>query len=93
MEMDKMDVYANIISDIVNRTNGEWDRMSYLDKIMTVTIMKQVKKEVDRYMTEQYPILKMWASLNVDDIVLQETEPDLTRFRDNNIFNERFTRL
>ena len=90
---NKMDMYSNIMDDICNRTNGEWDRMSYLDKVMTVTVLKEVKQDVDRYMTEQYPILKMWASLNVDDIVLQETEPDLSRFRDNNIFNERFTRF
>lgn len=90
MEDNKMDMYSKIMDDICDRTNGEWERMSYSDKLMSITIMKQVKKEVDRYMAEQYPAIKMWASLDISDIQLQEKEPDLNRLHNEDSLYKQF---
>lgn len=87
-----MEVYSKIMDDIVSRTNGEYSQMNFSEKVMTITIMKQIKLEMDRYMREQYPVVKAWASLNVSDIILQEQEPDLTRWKDGN-FQEQFEKL
>lgn len=83
--MDKkvIDTYNDIMNDIVSRTGGEWDRMSYSDKVMCVSIMKDIKIEMDKYLREQYPIVKMWAALDIDDIRLSCTEPDFSSFEDN----------
>lgn len=89
MQEDKMQVYQDIMEDIVNRTGGEYERMSYSDKVITISIMKEIKENMDRYMREQYPAVKAWASLEISDIALNETEPDLTRFRsdeENNFY-------
>lgn len=84
-----MEVYQSIMNDIVSRTGGNYEDMSYLDKVMTITIMKEIKQQMDRFMREQYPAVKAWASLDISDIALNETEPDLSRFRseeENNFY-------
>lgn len=81
MQPEKLQVYQDIIDDIVSRTGGNYINMNYTDKLMTITIMKEIKAEMDRYYKEQYPVVKMWASLNIDDIMMSETEPDLTKIR------------
>ena len=76
MDNEKVKIYNEIMEDIVDRTNGEWDKMGYTDKVITVSIMKELKNEMDRYLKEEYPIVKMWSSLSIEDIRLSCTEPD-----------------
>ena len=80
---DEMKVYQEIMDDICNRTNGEYEKMSYTDKLMTISIMKIIKEQMDRYMKEQYPIVCAWSAIPIESIILNETEPDFTRFRNN----------
>lgn len=91
-ESDKMDVFSKIMDDIISRTNGEFSQMHFSDKLMTISIMKEIKEQVDNYMREKYPVVKAWASLDIKDLQLKEQEPDLSRFEDNS-FNEQFTRM
>ncbi len=84
--MNNIDIYSEIVNDIVNRTDGKFENMNYQEKIVITQVMKKIKEEVDKYMAEQYPIIKMWASLDITDIRLNETEPDFIRFN-------RFDRL
>lgn len=89
---ESMEVYGQIMDDVVARTNGDFSKMSYSDKLVTISIMKQVKEQVDKYMRESYPVVKAWASLDVKDITLREQEPDIRRFREDS-FNEQFDKL
>lgn len=89
---ENMEVYGQIMDDVVARTNGDFSRMSFSDKLVTISIMKQVKEQVDKYMRESYPVVKAWASLDVKDITLKEQQPDLSRFKDDS-FNEQFNKL
>ncbi|WP_313757167.1 hypothetical protein [Tissierella sp.] len=91
-QQDNMQVYQDIMNDIVSRTGGNYEDMSYLDKVMTITIMKEIKQQMDRFMCEKYPAVKAWASLDISDIALNETEPDLTRFKEDS-FQEQFEKL
>ena len=93
MDNEKVKIYNEIMEDIVDRTNGEWDKMGYTDKVMTVSIMKELKAEMDRYLKEQYPIVKMWASLSLEDIRISETEPDFSSFEDNIETLDKFNRV
>ena len=73
----------NVLDDIYNRSGGDFDRMTYSDKVLMVSIMREYKKIVDQFLEEEYPKLKMWASLDEKDIQLQETEPDWNVFRED----------
>ncbi|MSU01389.1 hypothetical protein [Tissierella pigra] len=89
---ENKELYQAILDDITDRTNGEWDRMSATERLAVVMIMKEFKKSIDRYMQQEYYKIKMWASLDVDDILLDVKEPDLTRWKDNS-FQEQFEKL
>lgn len=75
--------WQNVLDDIHNRTSGDFERMTYSDKILMVSIMKEYKKIVDKFMAKEYPKLKIWAALDEKDIQLQETEPDWNVFRED----------
>lgn len=82
--MENYEAYQKIVNDIIDRTNGSYDLMSFEDKIKMVTIMKDIKEYIDNYLVEQYPIVCAWAGLNMTDIVLQETQPRLDFTREFN---------
>lgn len=77
---ENMQVYQDILDEIVNETSGDWERMSYSQKLMVINIMKEYKKNIDNYMRNEYYKIKMYASLDTRDIQLEEREPDLSRF-------------
>lgn len=87
-----MEVYSKIMDDIVSKTNGEYENMSYSQKVITIMIMKEIKQQMDRYYKEQYPAVCAWSAIPIESIALNEVTPDLTRFRDNN-FQEQFEKL
>lgn len=87
-----MQVYQIIMDDIVTRTNGEYEKMTYTEKVMVITIMKEIKEQLDRYMREQYPAICAWSAIPIDSLSLSEKEPDLSRFKEGN-FVEQFNKL
>lgn len=87
-----IEVYSKIMDDIVTRTNGEYEKMSYAEKVMTITIMKEIKAQLDRFMREQYPAVCAWSAIPIESVILETTEPQLDRFREGS-FQEQFEKL
>jgi len=73
--MDKVEIYWEILESIEKRTGGNWDDMTYVDKVVTAMIAKDIISDVDKFLAEQYNTLKKWAELSIEDIRLSETEP------------------
>ena len=82
-----LDECQKILDNIIERTGGDWELMNATDRIMTIKIMKMYKQQIDKYMAQEYYKIKMWSSLSVDDVIMSETEPDLT------MFSEEFNKL
>lgn len=83
--MDKNKVYFEILEDISRRSGGEWDNMSFSDRVMTATIARDMLNDIDKFLAEQYHALKMWASLSIEDIRLSCTEPDLNWYNNDRL--------
>lgn len=84
---EKMDVFTDVIDEIVARTGGEYDNMSLSDKFKVATVAKKMKEIMDRYYVEQYPIICSWANLDMASLILEEQEPILPSFYDKD-YNE-----
>lgn len=86
---NEVKVYQDIMNSIIARTQGRWELMNYSDKVLTITIMRIIKEQMDDYFLNVFPTVCAWANLDIKDIQLNETEPDLSQFREQeSLFNK-----
>lgn len=77
----------------MSRTNeGTWELMNYSDRVNVVLIMREYLKEVNEFYTSQYYRIKTLASIDLNDLILECEEPDLSSFYKDNA-NYKFTKL
>lgn len=89
---ENIEVMQEVLNEIAKESGGNFEDMSYQQKRITVQIMKEYKRQIDKFMVQEYYKIKMWSSLDLKDILLEETEPDLSHLY-NNGFSEQLNKL
>lgn len=70
---------SKIIREIISETNGDFENMTYSQKLTIIRIMREYKKQIDKFMINDYYQIKMWANLDLDEVKLAETKCDYTK--------------
>lgn len=79
--MQGKEPYSHVLDDLWERTEFEWAKMSYEDKIMMITVMRSLKEDLDNYIENYYPYIKTWANLDIKIVQLNEVEPDIIKLQ------------
>lgn len=74
-------MHEEILDDLQRRTNFDYDKMSYEDKLEMSIICKDILKMLDDYYISQYQIIKSWANIDLNKAKIQEKQCDFKRIR------------
>ncbi|MCK9471765.1 MAG: hypothetical protein M0Q88_08445 [Bacilli bacterium] len=92
MFSEQLNGYIDVFNSIVEKSGGNFDRMSYTEKVMVIMIVKEYKKELDKFLESNYKIIENWASLDVRDIALNEKYADLSMLEGSK-FEREFNKM
>ncbi|MEY8417075.1 hypothetical protein AAK964_12295 [Tissierella praeacuta] len=69
MDKETRQVYLQIMQEIIEKTQGNYEKMIPSERIMMITIMKELKRDLDLYYKRNYAVIKSWAELSILDVL------------------------
>lgn len=78
-------MYEEALEDIIDRTNGDFDKMTLADKIFCKHMALDVLDNINLIMDKYYSSVLKWAQWDAEKYVLMQKDPDKNAL--NKLFN------